>query len=802
LECKVWIFEKVIHQDNEFAHDRSERDFGGFACGTQPLIELFELTVGMSGDECGQPIYFHCSPSSRFANLSVMHRLIPPWLLFVAVLSARFVAAAAGAARFVFVADSPEIRFAADEINRAALAASVSNSRPSISFQLDTNLSAQAYRIEHSNGTVRIIGGDATGAMYGGLDAAEAIRSGTLSELKDGTHRPYIARRGIKFNLPLDLRTPSYSDCSDAFQANIPEVWDMDFWRLFLDTMARDRFNVLTLWNLHPFPSIVKVSEYPDVALDDVWRTTIKLDDSFRSTATDMVRPAMLAQHEVVKKMTIEQKIRFWRDVMDYAHDRGIEVYLFTWNIYTYGTEGKHGITPAQTNRVTMDYFRKSVRETVLTYPRLAGIGITAGEQMQEGPNELGKESWLWDTYGEGIRDALKQQPGREFRLIHRFHQTGFEAVQNAWSNYPGPFEFSLKYSIAHMYSSPTPTFINEALPHLGPEQKTWLTVRNDDIYSFRWADPQYARDYVKAMPSADKLSGFYMGGDGYCWGRDFLSTEPVTPGKPRPLVMDRQWLSFALWGRLSYEPSLPDALFERMLGVRHPSVPAAKLMAASVVSSRIIPQITRFFWGDLDLKWFPEACLSHPRRSGFYSVRHFVEGDAMPDAGVLNIRQWRARYLAGEPMPGQTPPQVADALEQFAQDSLKLVGELRSQAAASDRELHLTLGDYEAMSHLGNYYAEKIRAACDLALFDRAGDESQRASAVKHLESALNHWKRYAAVATQQYHPALYNRIGFVDLNALTARVAADVDIAKNWKSGTVTNDGAARRTERPFRK
>ena len=42
----------------------------------------------------------------------------------------------------------------------------------------------------------------------------------------------------------------------------------------------------------------------------------------------------------------------------------GIEVYLFTWNIFVWGTEGKYGITVDQNNPTTIDYFRKSVRET------------------------------------------------------------------------------------------------------------------------------------------------------------------------------------------------------------------------------------------------------------------------------------------------------------------------------------------------------------------------------------------------------------------------------------------------------
>ena len=54
-------------------------------------------------------------------------------------------------------------------------------------------------------------GADAVGAMYGGIDVAEAIRLGTLTGLAGGTHQPFIVRHGIKFNIPLDVRTPSYS---------------------------------------------------------------------------------------------------------------------------------------------------------------------------------------------------------------------------------------------------------------------------------------------------------------------------------------------------------------------------------------------------------------------------------------------------------------------------------------------------------------------------------------------------------------------------------------------------------------
>ena len=73
---------------------------------------------------------------------------------------------------------------------------------------------------------------------------------------------------------------------------------------------------------------------------------------------------------------------------------------------------------------------------------------------------------------------------------------------------------------------------IKPLLPLLSPNLRTWLTVRNDDIYSFRWADVDYARAYIKAIPGPEKIAGFYMGPDGYVWGRDYLSTDAGTRGR------------------------------------------------------------------------------------------------------------------------------------------------------------------------------------------------------------------------------------------------------------------------------
>jgi hypothetical protein len=88
--------------------------------------------------------------------------------------------------------------------------------------------------------------------------------------------------------------------------------------------------------------------------------------------------------YEVVKKISIDEKIDFWRKVMAYGKQRNVQFFIVTWNIFVYGTDGKYGITDKLENPVTTDYFRKSIKQMLLTYPDLAGIGLTTGENMYD----------------------------------------------------------------------------------------------------------------------------------------------------------------------------------------------------------------------------------------------------------------------------------------------------------------------------------------------------------------------------------------------------------------------------------
>jgi len=575
--------------------------------------------------------------------------------------------------------------------------------------------------------TVWAIGGDTTGAMYAGLALAETITQDGLSKIQESDCKPYIAKRGLKINIPLDARTPAYADCGDAAQQNMAVMWDIDFWKEYLDAMARHRYNTLTLWNAHPFPSLVKVPDYPDIALNDVkiadinWREWFPKNAGFGGARG--VTKEILDNLKTIKKMTIDEKISFWREVMQYAHNRGIEFHIITWNIFVWGTDGKYGITDAVDNKITIDYLRKSVRSLFETYPLLAGIGVTAGEHMHGlTPDE--KEQWLWQTYGLGVMDAKKAFPGRSIRFIHRYWMSKIPDITKHFEGFDEniQFDFSFKYAKARLYAHTDPGFADKVLRDAPPGTRWWWNLRNDDIFYFRWGDPDYVREFIQHLPPAEQTEGFHMGSDGYVWGREFVSTEPDST---RQLEIEKHWYKFMLWGRLGYDPELPNRFFEKAMQQRFPGKPTKTLQEVWTRASKIIPAVNRAHWHDWDFQWAVEGCRG---RKGYHAITE---------------RCWES---------GGT--EVADEIQAHAGFVLqKLVG-LRK--TAGDKTWQRTLGDIEAIAHLGNYYAGKIRAADT--------KEKQPQQAVEHLKKAANHWKNYAAIGAKQYKSQLLSKGGWVD--------------------------------------
>ncbi|MEX0331511.1 MAG: hypothetical protein AB3N64_08830 [Puniceicoccaceae bacterium] len=669
---------------------------------------------------------------------------------------------------------SPQVNFALGELKQAATSVESDYTSLNVRFVEDSGLQAEAYRIEANGaGHFTLYGGDPAGLMYGGLALAESIQfKQNIDRIRSQSASPYLEFRALKINFPLDARTPSYDDTGDSAKWNIETMWDFDFWTAQLDAMARFRYNAITLWNPHPFPSLVKLEDYPKVALNDVCGTTYRypLDYHPRYVAQEVLDNLV-----ILKEITIEEKIAFWRKVMAYAKDRGIQFFIITWNVHLDGAYGKYGIDASPDNAITIDYLRSSVRETLLAYPDLAGIGVTAGEKMKQFPNNEAKEAWLWDAYGVPVQDVVKLQPDRQVRFIHRDWQTGLKPVLDAFTDYPGPFDTSFKYAKARIHSMPNPIFADPLIEDMRQNRiKAWWNLRNDDLYCLRWGDPSYARSMIKNMPPEQTI-GFHMGSDGYVWARNFALLDEAQRGQ---MEIDRHWYNFMIWGRLGYDPSLDRRFFEAALHDRFPEADPSLLYDTWTHSSKIMPQINRFFFKRGDWMFSPEGC--HFAKEPFLTVEDFINGEPMSGAPEISIPE----FLAQADHPGaensRNPLEVAQNLDAFADQALDGVERLRRQSMDISSELSSVLTDIEAMSWMGRYYADKIRGATHLAWFRKTGNPQRQAAAIGDLENAARDWRVYARLASSQYRPQVLARGQVLDWQATTEYVDKEIDYVR----------------------
>ena len=57
--------------------------------------------------------------------------------------------------------------------------------------------------------------------------------------------------------------------------------------------------------------------------------------------------------------------------------------------------------------------------------------------------------------------------------------------------------------------------------------------------------------------------------------------------------------------------------------------------------------------------------------------------------------------------------------------------------------------------------------------------------NALQHLQLAKSFWNQYATIYSTKNKVALYNRVGYVDVEKLKTNVQQDIDMVVKWKPG-----------------
>lgn len=628
-------------------------------------------------------------------------------------------------------------------------------------------IQSDGFEISISDNIIYLTGADHRGTMYGLLDIAETIRFYGLDKIHNKLENPFLKTRGIKFNLPFGP-----FDWGDPYEKCIDTCLDEKFWKTYLDFLAQNRYNCLSLWSENPFHMMFRLEKYPE---------TCPYSDT-----------------------ELEKYKNLYKFIFGYAQKRGIDVYLITWNIriekfvakglglpeelgdmltqqFSVAYDARNRIpnnsrefwAVRQAQPIIKDYFKECIKTLVMTYPDLKGIGTNCAEEMVGSPEE--RQNWVIDAYLEGVKES-----GRDIAFIMRTNMGNGKVAQKFMDKYPSQSKYiSWKYSNAHMYSSTHPQFEKYWHPWDGvnmDEISVLYTVRNDDYNTFRCGDPDFLTEYIKGM---DKpyVQGFYWGSDGYLWAKDFQHVE--FKHKEWEYDFEKHWYQFELLGRLSFNPGLDQDIwvkkFNRLYGKWGEEF--FNLMKAA---AKIIPAVNRLFWINYDFEWHPESLLAV---EGFKTVIDFMNGRPMPEIGTIGIREFVEGKAKGKEMSGETPEDILNIIKEAVNYLAKNIDSLENSIPKDylGGNLECTLLDLKAWKELGNYYYLKLKAALNLVIYENSGDEANRNIAIEALEQAVGAWENLSYVWSTHYKPYKMARVKLLfGYPYYIDNVKRDIELAK----------------------
>ncbi len=639
------------------------------------------------------------------------------------------------------------------------------------------SLGPEAFSITPEGKTITVAGGDARGLIYGALAVAEKLRNGTRPEdIEPWTERPALEFRGIKFNLPWDTYRPS-----SALDQHRDTARDLKFWEAFLDMMAENRFNAVSLWNLHPFTYMVQPKSFPKAS---PWS-----EREFREW-----------QH-------------LYREMFRMAKERGLDTYIVFWSIFVsrefsqhYGAAKEnfypHYYVPGDTSDVVRRYLRESVTQVLQEYPNLDGMGVSHGEGMAD-MTPLQRQQWVDEVLIAGMLDAK-----RPVKLIHRVPfssgtssepgvSKGVEeitraAMEKLGDRFDGPIWVEMKFNWSHAHSTPRLVKVHGGelgdtyfVPRPSNYKITWQ-ARNEDFFALRWGVPDFIRQHIALNGVQDYVGGYFVGSETYIPALDYFSAvkEPVD----WQWAFQRQWLFYKLWGRLLYDAETPDAVFQAEFNRRYGAKGDNLLNAYSLASATQL-RLASLYDSRWDFTLYSEGFLAlQGDYTRYISVDQLIRQPTM-DPAYVSVADYVGTLARGGSFGAGriTPPKLIDMLERDNREALRLVSGIDITGNASLRQ---EVADVQIWGNLGLHLAEKLRGAVALQTYRVSGVGHNKDAAIEHLRKALGYWDEVVRITRPLYRDMKlthYNH-NFFHANddnlfhwaRIRAEVAKDVEIAE----------------------
>ena len=548
--------------------------------------------------------------------------------------------------------------------------------------------------------------------------------------------------RAVKFDLPWDTYRHSY-----ALDLHLETCKDTAYWKAFLDIMAENRLNALSLWNLHPYPFMIRPRNFPEAS---------------PFTGAEM-----------------KQWKTLFTGIFRMAKERAIDIYIIPFNIFVSPAFSKaHHVNmdnlehdffvKGDTSELVKRYTRECVTQMLQEYPEITGMGLTLGEGMG-GMEPQQREEWMRQTIIEGMRQA-----NRPLKLIHRipFSSTtgslGVTSIETEQltrkviedeGNLPfiqPPVYADLKYNWSHAHSTPKLIKVHGGKlydTYFKPEPQKYKvswTARNEDFFCLRWGVPDFIRAHI-TQNSQSYTGGYFIGSETYIPAKDYF-TRPGIPVNWK-YAFERQWLFYKLWGRLLYNPATPDASFQAEFTRRYGKAGSNLLKASSLAGATPL-RLGSLFDFTMDLTLYSEGFMAldnKTKRVEYISIDRLIH-QPVTDPDYVSINDYVKAIAAGQTFaPNKiTPPVLAGMLEHDCKEALRLVQDIPT---AGNNTLMFEVADIKTWANMGLHFAEKLKAATALQTYLLQGGPENKQYAVIHLQQALAYWDTIVSITRPVYN-------------------------------------------------
>ncbi len=644
----------------------------------------------------------------------------------------------------------------------------------------DTKLKAEAFSIIPEGKIITVYGGDHRGLIYGTLSLIEAIENGaTLEKVQADEQAPKLEFRGIKYNLPWETYRPS-----SALDQHMETAKDLEYWEAFLDMMVRNRFNVVSFWNMHPY--------------------------------TFMVRPKNFPEASPWSEKEFAEWQHLYKEIFRMAKERALDTYIVHWNIFVSKEFAEaHGVAKqnfypfyyveGDTTEIVRRYIRESVKQVLKEYPDLDGIGISHGEGMA-GMTALERQEWMDDVILAGMLEARRERP---VKLIHRVpFSSGLsseggtsknvevvtrDAMEKLEDSFEGPIWVEMKFNWSHAHSTPRLEKVHGGelgdtyFDPLPTNYKIAWMARNEDFFALRWGVPDFIRKHIALNGQASYVGGYFIGSETYIPALDYF-TKVKNPVDWK-WAFQRQWLFYKLWGRLLYDPDTPDAVFQNEFNRRY-GKKAENLLNAYSLASATQLRLASLYSSKWDFTLYSEGFMAlQGEYTNYIGVNALIDQPVM-DTDYVSVSDYVKTTVAkGSYSKNRiTPPKLIHILERDNLEALKLVKDIDTKGNAS---LMYEVADVKTWANLGLHLAEKLKGAVALQTYRLSGGEENKKKAIVHLNKALDYWDEvikitrpiYKDMKLTHYNHNLFtaNDDNLFHWALIRDEVAKDVDVAKS---------------------